>query len=166
MPRYIHLTPKGEKNYITPAGLEKIRAEYQELKKVERPKIVEIVSWAASLGDRSENADYQYGKKRLREIDRRLRFLGERLDSVEVVDPKTIKSDKVKFGATVTIVDEDDSKKVYQIVGADESEPENGKISWLSPIAKALMNSKVDDFVTVRTGAGERELEVIKIEYK
>src|SRR5690606_27779361 len=120
------------KNYITPHGHAKLVGERDHLVKVERPETTKVVSWAASLGDRSENADYQYGKKRLREIDRRIRFLNTRLDAAEVVDPTKIKSDKVQFGATVTISDEDEKVRIFTIVGEDESSPKNGLISWRS----------------------------------
>lgn len=166
MARHLHLTTKDQPNYITPSGLQQIQEEYQRLKHVERPEIVETVSWAASLGDRSENGDYIYGKKRLREIDSRLRYLGERLDKVELIDPTKKSSDKVEFGATVDVIDEDGNKKTYKIVGVDETDAEVGKVSWLSPIGKALLNSKVDDFVNFKTPKGDRELEIVSIRYE
>lgn len=153
------------KNYITPAGFSKLQAEYKQLRRVERPEMVETVTWAASNGDRSENADYKYGKKRLREIDRRLRFLSKQLNNAEIVDPEKMESDQVRFGATVTVVDEDDIKKTYRIVGSDESDAELFKISWLSPIAKALLKKKVGDWVTVKLPSGEKELEIAEIKY-
>lgn len=155
-----------EKNYITPRGLEKLKAEYHELFHVERPKLVEVIAWAASNGDRSENADYIYGKRRLREIDRRLGFLGYRLEKAFLVDPSTVKSNTIVFGATVTILNEDEKKFVYQIVGEDETETSSGRISWKSPMAKALLGKKVDDDVVVKKPAGEEAFTIIKIEYK
>lgn len=162
----MHGTPPGEKNYITPKGLEKLREEFRLLKYDERPKIVEVVSWAAGNGDRSENGDYIYGKKRLREIDKRLQFLSQRIDVAEVVDPTQLKHDYVSIGATVTVEDDDGNQKVYKIVGADETDPDTGKISWVSPIAKGLFKAKVGDYVTYKSPSGERGLEVIKIEYQ
>lgn len=164
--RYAHGTPPGEKNYITPKGLEKLREEFRQLKYDERPKIVEVVSWAAGNGDRSENGDYIYGKKKLREIDKRIEFLSKRIDAAEVVNPLDIKHDYVSIGATVTVEDDDGLTKVYKIVGADESDPDLGKISWVSPIAKGLFKAKVGDFVTYKSPSGEHGLEIISIEYK
>jgi len=158
-------TMTNEKNYITPAGFKKLQDEYLELKHNERPRIVDTVAWAASNGDRSENADYIYGKKRLREIDRRLGFLTKQIDSAEVVDPTKIRADTVLFGATVTIVDEQGAKKTYAIVGADESDPEAGKISWVSPLGQALFKAKKGDFVSFKSPQGERDVEIIKISY-
>jgi len=157
--------PKGTKNYITPAGFEKLRAELQDLLKVKRPEVVRTVAWAASNGDRSENADYIYGKRRLREIDRRIRFLTKRMDAAEVVDPSKQKSDKVLFGATVTVENEAGKQITYKIVGIDESEPDKKYVSWISPIAKALFNSKVGDIVQFRSPKGEEELQIIKVTY-
>lgn len=156
----------GTKNYITPKGLEKLKSEYHELFHVERPKLVETIAWAASNGDRSENADYIYGKRRLREIDRRLGFLGHRLELAEVVDPSQVKSTHVVFGATVTIMDEDEKVFVYQIVGEDETEASSGKISWKSPMAKALLGKKTGDDVTVQKPQSEEVFSIEKIEYK
>ena len=154
------------KNYITPEGLEAIKNRYKQLKYGERPEVVKTVSWAAENGDRSENADYQYGKKRLRAIDRELGFLGKRIRSAEVIDPqKVLKKDIVSFGATVTILNEDDQEKTYSIVGADEVDIAKGKISWLSPLASALMNAKVSDTVQFRSPKGIQEIEVIKIRF-
>lgn len=150
---------------MTPEGFEKIRSEYTELLYKERPKIVETVTWAASNGDRSENADYQYGKKRLREIDRRLHFLQTRLESAEVIDPKTIKSEKVVFGATVTLEDEEGVTKTYQIVGADEFDIKQNKISWKSPVAQALLGKKVDDEVKITKPTGEEIVVVTRIDF-
>lgn len=154
------------KNYVTKKGFDRLKAEIHELLNVERPKVVEVVAWAASNGDRSENADYTYGKKRLREIDRRIRFLQKRVDSAEVVQPENQSGDRVLFGATVTVVDENDSTRVYKIVGIDETDAKAGKISWISPIGKALLQARVGDFVLLQTPKGEEELEIKKIEFK
>ena len=155
-----------EKNYMTPEGFEKLRAEYQQLLNVERPKLVETVAWAASNGDRSENADYIYGKRRLREIDSRLRFLKSRLEKSEVVDPKNLKGSSVVFGATVTIEDEEGEQHVYQIVGADEFDIAKNKISWKSPVAKALLGKKRGDEVTIKKPAGDEIVVIENIEFK
>ena len=160
-------SPKPEKkNYITPAGFEKLRSEYTELLNVERPKIVEVVTWAASNGDRSENADYQYGKRRLREIDRRLHFLKNRLEDAEVIDPATLKGDKVVFGATVTLENEDGDELVYQIVGEDEIDIKQKKISWKSPVASAVLGKKLDDEVKVSKPGGDETMIIVSVEYK
>ena len=154
------------KNYITPKGLQKIKGEYHQLFHVERPKfMVETIAWAASNGDRSENADYIYGKRRLREIDRRLRLLRKASRRSCGGRPRDQPNDKVLLGAKVTVKDEEGKKITYQIVGEDEIDIENRKISWVSPIAKAIMNAKVGDSVTVQRPNGEMELSVIKIEY-
>lgn len=161
--------PQGSKNYMTPQGAERLRSELSRLIKVDRPEVVRTVSWAASNGDRSENGDYIYGKRRLREIDRRIRFLTRRLDSAEVVDPATQKSDRVLFGATVLVSDEKGQKKIYQIVGMDETDVRRGLISWISPIGRALLQAKVGDAVLVRVPKGpdaEMELIVEKITYQ
>lgn len=158
--------PKSDrKNYITQGGLQKLKAEYHQLFHVERPKLVETVSWAASNGDRSENGDYIYGKRRMREIDRRLRFLGRRMAAAVVVEVGLQPSDKVLFGAKVTVEDEDGKRLFYHIVGEDEIDVEKRKISWVSPVAQALMNAKVGDSVVVQRPSGETELSVVKIEY-
>lgn len=157
---------KTDKNYMTPAGLEKLKAEYNELFHNERPKLVETIAWAAGNGDRSENADYIYGKRRLREIDRRLGFLGGRLEKAEVIDPKRVQSQTVVFGATVTLVDENEKSFVYQIVGEDETDAGRGKISWRSPVAKALLGKRVGDDVLVHKPSGEEIFSLEKIEYK
>lgn len=154
------------KNYITPAGLVKLRDEYHQLMHVERPKLVETVAWAASNGDRSENADYQYGKRRLREIDKRVRFLTKRIEDAEVVDPKAMSGEKVLFSATVTLLDEDEIEFVYQIVGEDELDPKAGKISWKSPVAKALLGKKIGDEVKVIRPSGEIFMTIENVEYK
>lgn len=158
------------RNLITPKGLEALRTELKHLRTVERPKVVEVVSWAAGNGDRSENGDYIYGKKRLREIDRRMRYLSKRLDTAEPVDPaRQTHLDKVFFGATVTYAelheDGSESEHTIRIVGVDEADTEAGDVSWISPIAKALMKAEVGDAVTVRTPQGPREIEVIEIRY-
>jgi transcription elongation factor GreB len=155
-----------KKNYITPAGFEKIRAEYTGLLNVERPKVVEVVTWAASNGDRSENADYQYGKRRLREIDRRLFFLKNRLEDAEVIDPAKLKSEKIVFGATVTLENEDGESVTYQIVGEDEIDIKNKKISWKSPIAKAMLGKKLDDEIKVQKPSGEEIMLITAVDYK
>lgn len=155
-----------KKNYITPAGFEKLRSEYVELLNVERPKTVTVVTWAASNGDRSENADYQYGKRRLREIDRRLHFLKTKMQDSEVVDPAQIKSDKVVFGATVTLENEEGEEVVYQIVGEDEIDIKLKRISWKSPVAKAILGKKIDDEVKVSKPKGDEMMTIIDIKYE
>ena len=152
--------------FITPEGLARIRAEYDELFGMERPKVVETVSWAASLGDRSENADYIYGKRRLREIDRRLGYLAKIMKQTKVVDPaKQPTRDQVRFGATVELADEDDDRRTLTIVGDDEAEASAGKIGWSAPLARALIGAKVGDERIVRLPAGEKSYEVIEIRY-
>ena len=152
--------------FITPQGLARIRAEYDELFGIERPKIVEIVSWAASLGDRSENADYLYGKKRLREIDRRLSHLSRIMKAAKVVDPSAQPArDQVRFGATVELADEDDNRRALTIVGDDEGDASSGKIGWSAPLARALVGAKVGDERTVRLPSGEKNYEVVRIDY-
>lgn len=153
-------------NYITPAGLKKLRDELHELLHIERPKMVKTVAWAAANGDRSENADYQYGKKRLREIDKRVHFLQTRLDNIEVIDPQSRSGSKVSFGATVTVEDESGKKSSYQIVGIDEIDTSMGKISWQSPMAKSLMGKNQGETVTVIRPAGKIEVEIIEVEYR
>lgn len=154
------------KNYITPSGFEKIKDEYNYLLNIDRPKVVEVVAWAASNGDRSENADYIYGKRRLREIDSRLRFLQGRLEKAEVVDPAKQKSEKIVFGATVTLIDEDENELTYQIVGEDEFDISQKKISWRSPMASALLGKKVGDEVIVKKPSGIDDYTISLIEYK
>jgi transcription elongation factor GreB len=152
--------------FITPDGLARIRAEYDELFGIERPKIVEVVSWAASLGDRSENADYLYGKKRLREIDRRLAYLAKIMKQAKVVDPmKQEARDQVRFGATVELADEDDNRRVLTIVGDDEADASAGKIGWSAPLARALIGARVGDERIVRLPGGEKSYEVMTIGY-
>lgn len=158
--------PKDVKNYMTPAGFHAMKDELRELLYGERPKIVAIVSWAAGNGDRSENGDYIYGKKRLREIDKRVRYLTKRLETAEVVEPAQQQPLKqIFFGATVTYAKSDDSEHTIQLVGVDEADAEKGKVSWLSPIAKALLKARVGDEVTLRTPAGAERLEVVAIRY-
>jgi transcription elongation factor GreB len=152
--------------YITPEGLARIRAEYDELFGVERPKMVEIVSWAASLGDRSENADYLYGKRRLREIDRRLGYLARIMKQAKVVDPARQEArDQVRFGATVELADEHESRRTLTIVGDDEADATSGRIGWSAPIARALIGARVGDERIVRLPAGEKSYEVMAITY-
>lgn len=152
--------------FITPQGFAALRAEYEELFSVERPKIVETVSWAASLGDRSENADYLYGKKRLREIDRRLSYLSKVMKAAKVVDPsKQEQRDAVRFGATVELADEDDARRTVTLVGEDEADASAGRISWAAPIARALIGARVGDERIVRLPTGEKSYEVIRISY-
>lgn len=157
--------PVGSKNYITPGGLKRIQEELIHLKTKERPEVCATVQWAAGNGDRSENGDYIYGKKRLREIDKRIRFLSKRLDNVEVVDPIKAQCDFVRFGATVTVLDEEGSERRYSIVGVDETDIDRGRISWISPLANALFKAKTGDYVTFKSPKGLREFEVIKVEY-
>jgi len=158
--------PPGSKNYLTPGGWRRLRDELQWLVTTERPNVTSVVSWAAKLGDRSENADYQYGKKRLREIDRRIRHLTKRLEAGEVVDPATREeTDQVFFGATVTYARADGSEHTVTLVGVDEADLAQGKVSWLSPVAQALMKAKVDDSVQLRTPSGVEEIEIIAIRY-
>ena len=153
-------------HYITPQGFAKLRDELHHLLRTERVQIVKTVAWAASNGDRSENADYIYGKRRLREIDKRIHFLQGRLDVLEIIDPQTQHSDTVKFGATVTIRDENDQSLTYQIVGVDEIDTANKKISYMSPLAQALLHKQVGDVVVFRRPAGEQNIEITKIIYK
>ena len=158
--------PAGFKNYITPDGLVRLQAELKHLRSVERPKVVETVAWAAGNGDRSENGDYIYGKKRLREIDRRMRFLMKRLQIAEVVDQSQQKNrDQVFFGATVTYASEAGDEKTIRIVGVDEARLEEGEVSWVSPIARALLKAWKGDVVKVRTPNGLEEIEVVEISY-
>lgn len=153
-------------NYISPKGHQKLVDELQELLRVERPEVTRLVQWAASNGDRSENADYLYGKRRLREIDRRIRFLNQRLDKAVIVDPTQIKSEKVQFGATVEIVDEEGVSKRFTIVGVDEVDTAKGRISWQSPIGKNLLGKKPGDEVLVKVPAGELTYEVVNVIYQ
>lgn len=158
--------PAGTRNYITPAGYAALRSELATLMLEERPAMVKIVSWAASNGDRSENGDYLYGKKRLREIDRRMRFLTKRLEIAEVVDPGIQPNrDQIFFGATVLYSDHEGKEQEVTIVGVDEAEPLKGKISWISPVARALIKSREGDTVILRTPRGVQELDILEIIY-
>ncbi|MCQ8897350.1 transcription elongation factor GreB [Limnobacter humi] len=158
--------PVGAKNYVTPQGYRRMRDELTHLVKTERPEVVAVVSWAASNGDRSENGDYLYGKKRLREIDRRIRFLTKRTEIAEVVDPATQQGlESVFFGATVTYINGKGEELTVKIVGVDEVDPAKGHISWISPVARALLKAKEGDTVRLVTPAGPDELEVVEIRY-
>jgi len=158
--------PEHAKNYVTPTGHAALQAELAQLRQQERPKIVEVVTWAASNGDRSENADYHYGKKRLREIDRRVRYLTKRLESAVLVDPTQQQAlRQVFFGATVTYARADGSEHTVTLVGVDEADLSQGKISWLSPVAQALMKAKVNDIVQLRTPSGIEDIAIVAIRY-
>ena len=158
--------PAGVKNYITPQGYTRLRGELMQLMDDERPKIVEAVHWAAKNGDRSENGDYLYGKKRLREIDRRIRFLTQRLERAEVADPSAHHgSDQVFFGATVTYADAHGEEKTITILGIDEVDNLQGQVSWIAPISRALLRSRVGDVVNLQTPAGVQEIEVLDVSY-
>lgn len=158
--------PAGANNYMTPAGHARMKAEFDRFWKDERPKLVETIHWAASNGDRSENGDYIYGKKRLREIDRRLRYLGKRLENAVVVDPAVREqTDQVFFGAAVTVLDNLGAQATYTIVGIDEAEPSRNRISWVSPMARTLMKAREGDTVMLMTPAGKRELEILEVRY-
>jgi transcription elongation factor GreB len=157
-----------EKNYITPEGHAAIEAEFTELLKVERPALVKVVSWAAGNGDRSENGDYIYGKRRLRQIDSRLRFLMQRMDAAVIVDPAAQQGlEKVFFGAWVTLFSlKNNTEHTYRIVGKDELEPSKGYISWVSPLAKSMLGKQIGDVVKVSTPAGDEEYEIIDVQYQ
>lgn len=161
--------PAGTKNYMTPAGHAALREEFERLIKVERPHLTQVVAWAASNGDRSENGDYIYGKKKLREMDRRIRYLTKRLDNAEVVDPARQQNlEQVFFGATVTVMHLGSDSAVdvtYRIVGIDEADPATGRISWISPLARALLKAREGDIVKFQSPAGLREIEIIEISY-
>lgn len=159
--------PAGARNYITPGGYRRLKEELDQLWKVERPALVQTVSWAASNGDRSENGDYIYGKKRLREIDRRVRFLRKRLEQAEVVDPaRRGECNQVFFGATVTVCDSDGCESIYSIVGVDEADAGSGLISWVSPLARALLKLREGEVAALRTPSGEQELEILSVTYR
>ena len=162
--------PAGARNYMTPGGFARLNSELERLVKTERPDLVATVSWAASNGDRSENGDYIYGKKRLREIDRRIRFLILRLDAAQVVDPLARRdddnADQVFFGATITVRDEGGTERTVHIVGVDEIDTARGFISWVSPMAKALLKAREGDTVTLRTPGGAEQLEVVRVSYQ
>jgi len=158
--------PAGSRNYFTPAGHARLKAELEHLLRVERPEVVNVVSWAAGNGDRSENGDYIYGKRRLREIDRRIRYLTRRLDNAEVVDPAAQRRiDQVYFGAWVTYQDGQGATRTVQIVGVDEAGPDEGRISWISPLGRALLRLRVGDTAVVRAPRGDEELVVTAICY-
>jgi transcription elongation factor GreB len=158
--------PAGAKNYITPAGYQRIKDELLHLIDVDRPEVVRIVHWAASNGDRSENGDYIYGKRRLREIDRRIRFLTKRMDIAEVVDPSVHHgSEQIFFGATITYENHAGEQHTVTIVGIDELDPLNGKISWISPVARALTKASQGESVTLQTPAGAEELDILEVHY-
>jgi transcription elongation factor GreB len=158
--------PAGGKNYMTPQGFARLKAELLDLIDNERPRIVEIVHWAASNGDRSENGDYLYGKKRLREIDRRIRFLTKRLEIAEVVDPSLhAGSDQVYFGATVTYVDDEGEERTITIMGIDEADSARHQVSWIAPVSRALLKARVGDEVALPTPAGVRTLEILDVHY-
>ncbi|MDO8311697.1 MAG: transcription elongation factor GreB [Sideroxyarcus sp.] len=158
--------PVGTKNYMTPSGYRRLKAEYMHLLDVERPELVQTVAWAASNGDRSENGDYIYGKKRLREIDRRLRFLAKRMENSEVIDPVQRQGcEQVFFGATVTVCHEDGVERTYSIVGIDEANAGKGHISWVSPLARVLLKARADDTILLRLPDGVEELVVVEVVY-
>ncbi len=159
--------PAGSKNYMTPAGYRRLKREYMQLLDVERPALVQTVAWAASNGDRSENGDYIYGKKRLREIDRRLRFLAKRLENSQVIDPaQRGDCEQIFFGATVTVCHADGTERTYSIVGIDEADPGKGHISWVSPLARALLKARADDTVRLPLPDGVEELVVVEVVYR
>ena len=159
--------PAGIKNYITPNGYRKLKEELEQLWKVERPELVKIITWAASNGDRSENGDYIYGKKRLREIDRRVRFLRQRLEQAEVVDPtQRGECEQIFFGATVTVLDSNGCENTYSIVGVDEANAGRGLISWVSPLARALLKLREGEAAMLHTPAGLQELEILSVIYR
>jgi transcription elongation factor GreB len=158
--------PAGAKNYITPAGLKRLEDERKQLVRIERPKVVETVAWAAGNGDRSENGDYIYGKKRLREIDRRLRFLTKRIEIAQPVDPAAQKNrEQVFFGASVTYAHADGKQHTITIVGIDETDADNGRVSWIAPISRALLKARIGDTVELRTPGGAEKIEIVDIEY-
>lgn len=157
-------TPAG-KNYMTPAGHARMKNELKKLVEVERPETVRVVSWAASNGDRSENGDYIYGKRRLREIDHRIRYLIKRLEAAEVVDPRDQDTDRVFFGATVRYADSAGRQSTLSIVGVDEADPSQARVSWISPIARALLRAREGDTVVVQTPNGAEELDVLEVRY-
>lgn len=160
------LLPQGVKNYMTLQGYQALHKELEHLVKIERPEVVSVVAWAASNGDRSENGDYLYGKKRLREIDRRIRFLTKRLEVAEVINPATQPNkDQVFFGATVVYENQQGEETEVTIVGVDEADPLNGKISWISPVAKALLKAYEGDSVRLMTPAGPQELLILEVRY-
>ena len=160
--------PAGSKNYMTRRGYDALRAELDQLVRIERPKLVETVAWAAGNGDRSENGDYIYGKKRLREIDRRIRFLIKRIENADVVDPERQQGlEQVFFGATVSFCDLDtEEAQTLQIVGVDEADAAHGRISWISPLARAMLKARVGEVVRFQSPAGMREIEIVEVCYR
>jgi transcription elongation factor GreB len=159
--------PPGSKNYITPDGFRRLQEELNHLSRTERPRVVETVAWAAGNGDRSENGDYIYGKQRLREIDRRMRFLAKRLENAEIVDPaRQSRLDQVFFGATVTYAGEKGDERTVTIVGVDEIDADRGRVSWVSPVARALLKAREGDVVELRTPTGINRIEIIEIRYE
>jgi transcription elongation factor GreB len=158
--------PVGAKNYITPGGHARLKSELKALVEVERPELIKTISWAAANGDRSENADYIYGKRRLREIERRMRFLMKRLEAAEVVDPRDRDRERVFFGATVRYADSAGQEHTVSIVGTDEVDPARGRVSWVSPVARALIKTREGDMVTLKTPVGDEQLEVLEIRYE
>jgi transcription elongation factor GreB len=168
-PESAPLLPPGTKNYMTPGGFARLKSELDHLHGIERPQLVSTIAWAAGNGDRSENGDYIYGKKRLREVDRRIRFLVRRLDIAEVVDPAlrigAEDDDRVFFGATVTVVDAQGERRTLSIVGVDEIDTDRGYISWVSPMARALIKAHEGDTVTVQTPGGTEQLEIEAVSY-
>lgn len=166
-PQSLPALPLGQKNYITPVGFQRLQNELDQLWRLARPELVKTITWAASNGDRSENGDYIYGKKRLREIDKRIRFLVQRLDHAEVIDPaKRGECAQIFFGATVIVQRADGAEYVYSIVGVDEANPNRGLISWVSPLARALFKARVEDVVTLHIPGGVEELVVMGVAYR
>jgi transcription elongation factor GreB len=157
--------PVGTKNYMTPGGHKRMKAELEHLSNVERPEVTRVVSWAASNGDRSENGDYLYGKKRLREIDRRMRYLIKRLDNAEVIDPATRDTEQIFFGATVEVENQRGDTRTIAIVGLDEVDAARGYVSWVSPIARALTKHEAGDTVQLPTPSGVETLEILSVQY-
>ena len=157
--------PEPRPRYITPGGFARIRSEYEQLFAKERPKLVETIAWAAANGDRSENGDYIYGRKRLREIDRRLQHLSRIMKEARVVDPASQATDQVRFGATIEIADEEDERRTLTIVGDDEADAGEGRVGWNAPITRALVGARVGDERVVHLPAGEKSYEVLRIDY-
>ena len=157
--------PAGTKNYMSPSGYRRLKSELKRLVEAERPEMTQTVAWAASNGDRSENGDYIYGKRRLREIDRRIRYLMKRLESAEVVDPRDRDEEQIFFGATVTYADDAGAEHTVTIVGFDEVDPARGRISWVSPVARALIKAREGDSVSLKTPAGSAVLEILRVQY-
>lgn len=153
-------------NYLTPDGAKKLSTELDQLMRIERPRVISEVAEAAAQGDRSENAEYIYGKRRLREIDRRVRFLTKRLESAVIVKPGTVSGDKVRFGARVTVQDEHGKRSCYHLLGPDESDPSHGRLSFQSPLGRALLNKCVGDIVTVKRPAGDIDVEILEIDWE